>query len=66
MSDNRSSKRSFSRFVSNRLVNPVMRRLLEWGLAPRTHALLETTGRRSGLPRQVPVGTAFAAASSGS
>ena len=56
MSDNRSSKRNFSRFVSNRLVNPVMRRLLEWGLAPRTHALLETTGRRSGLPRQVPVG----------
>jgi len=56
MSDNRSAKRSFSRFVSNRLVNPVMRRLLEWGLAPRTHALLETTGRRSGLPRQVPVG----------
>ena len=23
---------------------------------PRSHALLETTGRKSGLPRQVPVG----------
>jgi deazaflavin-dependent oxidoreductase (nitroreductase family) len=42
--------------VSNRLVNPVVRRLLEHGLAPRTHALLETTGRKSGLPRRVPLG----------
>ncbi len=33
-----------------------MRRLLERGLMPRTHALLETTGRRSGMPRRVPVG----------
>ena len=33
-----------------------MRRLLDRGLMPRTHALLETTGRRSGLPRRVPVG----------
>ena len=33
-----------------------MRWLLERGLAPRTHALLETTGRKSGLPRRVPVG----------
>jgi deazaflavin-dependent oxidoreductase (nitroreductase family) len=33
-----------------------MRPLLERGLAPRTHALLETTGRKSGLPRHVPVG----------
>lgn len=51
-----SAKRNFSRFVSNRLVNPVMRRLLEHGLASKTHALLETTGRSSGLPRQVPIG----------
>jgi deazaflavin-dependent oxidoreductase (nitroreductase family) len=50
------AKRSVARFVSNRLVNPVMRRLLERGLAPRTHALLETTGRKSGLPRRVPIG----------
>src|SRR2546425_5511191 len=51
-----SAKRTFSRFVTNRLVNPVVRRLLEHGLAPRTHALLETTGRKSGLPRRVPLG----------
>jgi deazaflavin-dependent oxidoreductase (nitroreductase family) len=35
-------------------------RLLVWGLthgvAPRAFAVLETTGRRSGLPRRVPVG----------
>jgi deazaflavin-dependent oxidoreductase (nitroreductase family) len=50
------TKRNVSRFISNRLVNPIVRRLLEHGLAPRTHALLETTGRKSGLPRRVPVG----------
>jgi deazaflavin-dependent oxidoreductase (nitroreductase family) len=44
------------RFVTNRLLNPVVRRLLERGLWPRTQALLETTGRRSGLPRRVPIG----------
>jgi deazaflavin-dependent oxidoreductase (nitroreductase family) len=49
-------KRNVSRFITNRLVNPLMRRLLERGLAPATHALLETTGRKSGLPRRVPVG----------
>jgi deazaflavin-dependent oxidoreductase (nitroreductase family) len=49
-------KRTVSRFITNRLVNPVVRRLLERGLAPRTHALLETTGRKSGLPRRVPLG----------
>ena len=38
------------------LVNPVVRGLLEHGLMPRTHALLETTGRKSGQPRRVPVG----------
>jgi deazaflavin-dependent oxidoreductase (nitroreductase family) len=39
-----------------RLLNPVMRRALEAGLVPRGWALLETTGRRSGRPRRVPVG----------
>ena len=52
----KATKRRFSRFVTNRFVNPVMRRLLEHGLAKRSHALLETTGRKSGLPRRVPVG----------
>jgi deazaflavin-dependent oxidoreductase (nitroreductase family) len=39
----------------NRVINPAVRFLLSLGLAPPTYALLETTGRRSRLPRQVPV-----------
>jgi deazaflavin-dependent oxidoreductase (nitroreductase family) len=50
------AKRTFSRFVTNKMVNPTVRWLLEQGLMPHTHALLETTGRTSGLPRRVPVG----------
>ena len=49
-------KRRISKFTTVRLVNPVVRRALEAGLFPRTHALLETTGRRSGQPRRTPVG----------
>lgn len=45
-----------ARFITNRLLNPVARRLLERGLWPRTQALLETRGRKSGLPRRLPVG----------
>lgn len=52
----RSLKRRVSRFVTNRLVNPFVRALLERGLFPSTQALLETTGRRSGQPRRTPVG----------
>src|SRR4051794_21395569 len=50
------TKRRFAKFVAKRFANPLMRTLLERGLAPKTHALLETTGRKSGLPRRVPVG----------
>lgn len=39
-------------WVNNRLTRWALRR----GLAPRAYALLETTGRRAGLPRQTPVG----------
>ena len=49
-------KRRVSRFITNRLLNPVVRPLMLAGLVPRTHALLETTGRRSGDPRRVPLG----------
>ncbi|BCJ77348.1 nitroreductase [Catellatospora sp. IY07-71] len=38
--------------VNNQLTRWALRR----GLAPRAFALLETTGRRSGLPRHTPVG----------
>ena len=49
-------KRRVARFVTNRLVNPLARPLIERGWWPRTHALLETTGRNSGEPRRVPLG----------
>jgi deazaflavin-dependent oxidoreductase (nitroreductase family) len=54
--DRRALKRRASKLLSVRVLNPVMRRALEAGVAPRGWALLETTGRRSGLPRRVPVG----------
>jgi deazaflavin-dependent oxidoreductase (nitroreductase family) len=49
-------KRRISKFVTVRLVNPLVRPLIEAGVFPRTQALLETTGRRSGEPRRTPVG----------
>jgi deazaflavin-dependent oxidoreductase (nitroreductase family) len=39
-----------------RLNNRLTRFALHRGIAPRAFALLETTGRRSGLPRYTPVG----------
>ena len=49
-------KRRLSKLTTTRLVNPVVRPLIERGMWPRTHALLETTGRVSGRPRRVPIG----------
>lgn len=49
-------KRRLSKFSTVRVVNPIVRGLLERGLFPKTHALLETTGRVSGKPRRTPVG----------
>jgi deazaflavin-dependent oxidoreductase (nitroreductase family) len=54
--DRTALKRRASKFASVRLLNPVMVRLLDAGVVPRGWALLETTGRRSGRPRRVPVG----------
>src|SRR3954471_15529556 len=51
-----SAKRRAARFVTNRVVNPVVRPLVRRGFVPRGTALLETTGRKSGRPRQTPVG----------
>jgi deazaflavin-dependent oxidoreductase (nitroreductase family) len=53
---NKERKRRASTWLTTRVVNPMVRRLLEHGLAPRSVALLETTGRKSGQPRRTPVG----------
>jgi deazaflavin-dependent oxidoreductase (nitroreductase family) len=45
-----------SKWLTTRVVNPVVRRLGEHGVLPPSVALLETTGRKSGEPRRVPVG----------
>lgn len=42
--------------LATRLVNPVVKRAVDAGIAPPMVAVLETTGRRSGLPRRTPVG----------
>ncbi len=49
-------KRRISKLTTVKLVNPLVRFAIERGIFPPTHALLETTGRRSGLPRRTPVG----------
>jgi deazaflavin-dependent oxidoreductase (nitroreductase family) len=42
--------------TAERLNNRLTRFALRRGIAPRAFALLETTGRRTGLPRHTPVG----------
>jgi deazaflavin-dependent oxidoreductase (nitroreductase family) len=43
-------------FVQKRLLNPVVRPLLERGVRIPGYAVLETIGRKSGLPRRTPLG----------
>jgi deazaflavin-dependent oxidoreductase (nitroreductase family) len=52
----RPAKRRVARFITNRLVNPLVRPLLERGIGDRAWSVLETTGRTSGEPRRTPVG----------
>ncbi len=52
----RARKRRLSTLASTKLLNPFLRPLLKRGLFPKTHALLETTGRKSKQMRQVPIG----------
>jgi deazaflavin-dependent oxidoreductase (nitroreductase family) len=49
-------KRRLVTAFQTRLLNPPIRLLLSRGFVPRSYALLETTGRRSGQPRRTPVG----------
>lgn len=54
-------KRAIVRAFQSYLVNPPFRLLLRAGILPPTHALLETTGRHTGRPRQNPVGNGLSA-----
>ena len=49
-------KRRLSTLLTTKVVNPGVRFMLERGIAPKSVALLETTGRKSGQPRRTPVG----------
>ena len=48
-------KRSVSVFLSAKLFNPLVNAAARAGLPTPTVVILETTGRRSGRPRRVPV-----------
>jgi deazaflavin-dependent oxidoreductase (nitroreductase family) len=52
-------KRRISTFLSARLLNPLVRAAARAGVPLPGYVLLETTGRKSGEPRQVPVGKAL-------
>ncbi len=49
-------KRAFTTALGTYVVNPIVRALVERGLAPPSYAILETTGRKSRQPRRTPVG----------
>jgi deazaflavin-dependent oxidoreductase (nitroreductase family) len=49
-------KRRASTLLATHLVNPLVKRAVDAGIAPPMVAVLETTGRKSGLPRRTPVG----------
>ena len=53
---NRDRKRRLSTWMTTKVVNPFVRWALERGIAGKSAALLETTGRKSGQPRRTPVG----------
>ena len=49
-------KRRLTTALARRVVNPIARKAIDLGIAPPGYALVETTGRRTGLPRRTPVG----------
>lgn len=49
-------KRRISTLITTKVVNPGVRLMLERGIAPKSVALLETTGRKSKQPRRTPIG----------
>ena len=52
-------KRRASTFLSARVFNPLVLAAARAGLPTPSVVILETTGRRSGMPRRVPVGRAL-------
>jgi deazaflavin-dependent oxidoreductase (nitroreductase family) len=52
-------KRRVSTFLSVRLFNPLVKAAAGAGIPLPGVVILETTGRRSGLPRRTPVGRAL-------
>ena len=49
-------KRRVVRLLQKYAVNPPVKAALALGIVPPTHALLETIGRTTGMPRRNPVG----------
>lgn len=49
-------KRRFTTALGKYLANPIVKAAVVLRLAPPSYAILETTGRKSGQPRQTPVG----------
>ena len=52
-------KRRASTFLSARVFNPIVRAAANAGIPLPAVVILETTGRKSGQPRRVPVGKAI-------
>lgn len=57
------SKRRLVRALQRYVLNPPVRALAALGIAPQTHALLETRGRKTGKLRTTPVGNGLEAGS---
>jgi deazaflavin-dependent oxidoreductase (nitroreductase family) len=53
------TKRRASTFITARVVNPLVRAAVRLGLPLPLVVILETRGRKSGLPRRIPVGKAL-------
>jgi deazaflavin-dependent oxidoreductase (nitroreductase family) len=53
------NKRRLSTFLSAKLLNPLVNAAARAGFPTPSVVILETTGRRSGEPRRVPVGKAL-------
>jgi deazaflavin-dependent oxidoreductase (nitroreductase family) len=49
-------KRRLTTALGTYLINPIVRFLVEKGIAPPSYAILETIGRKTGRARRTPVG----------